>query len=167
MQGRRGLILFELRPSSSTPSMASAALTLPVASLRLRAVVGGGTDGRIPRLPPQEAGCIDGGWPALRSCSSSSAMACPGPRARRSLVAWSPPAAVSSNRVLNQDGMAPRHLLLEDPDRERSLFRRLHLEDPPFRARRRPPPPLRLPLTPRPRLRSRADPATPRNRRAR
>ena len=151
MQGRRGLILFELRPSSSTPSMASAALTLPVASLRLCAVVGGGTDGRIPRLPPQEAGCIDGG------CID----------ARRSLVAWSPPAAVSSNRVLNQDGMAPRHLLLEDPDRERSLFRRLHLEDPPFRARRRPPPPLRRPLTPRPGLRSRADPATPRNRRAR
>ena len=108
MQGRRGLILFELRPSSSTPSMASVALTLPVASLRLCAVVGGGTDGRIPRLPPQEAGRIGGGWPALRSCSSSSAMACPGPRARRSLVAWSPPAAVSSNRVLNQDGMAPR-----------------------------------------------------------
>jgi len=90
VQGRRGLILFELRPSSSTPSMVSAALTLPVASLRLRAVVGGGTDGRIPRFPPQEAGRIGGGWPALRSCSSSSAMACPGPRARRSPAAWQP-----------------------------------------------------------------------------
>ena len=107
MQGRRGLILFELRPSSSTPSMASAALTLPMASLRLRVVVGGGTNGWIPPLPPQAARRIGGRWPALRSCSSS-VMACPGLHARRSLVAWSPPAAVSSNVILNQDGMAPR-----------------------------------------------------------
>jgi hypothetical protein len=51
VQGRHGLIPFELWPSSSTPSMASVALTLPMASLPLRAMDGGGTYGRIPRFP--------------------------------------------------------------------------------------------------------------------